>query len=172
MEQLDIGAMPICGQDDRLKGMITDRDIVVKALAHDKDPATTKAGELAQDRMYFARAATPIDRALGLMQEHKVKRLPVMDENKRLCGMITEADIAMHMPQETGPARWSARSPPPNRSTSSRPTPPSRPPWHPPRGPAPSEEPARAITLSASRGVDTRTRRAHTTVEATSHPSE
>jgi len=100
MEQLDIGAMPICGQDDRLKGMITDRDIVVKALAHDKDPATTMAGELAQERLVFARADDPIDRALSLMQEHKVKRLPVIDENKRLCGMVTEADIARRMPQE------------------------------------------------------------------------
>jgi len=100
MERLDIGAMPICGDNDRLKGMITDRDIVVKILAHDKDPATTRAGELAQERLVFVRAEDPIDRALALMQEHKVKRLPVIDENKRLCGMISEADIATHMPQE------------------------------------------------------------------------
>jgi CBS domain-containing protein len=100
MEQLDIGAMPICGQDDRLKGMLTDRDIVVKVLAQDRDPATTMAGELAQDRLLFTRADAPIDDALSMMQEHAVRRLPVLDENKRLCGMITEADIATHMPQE------------------------------------------------------------------------
>jgi CBS domain-containing protein len=100
MEQLDIGAMPICGEDDRLKGMITDRDIVVKVLAHDKDPASTMAGDLAQARLTCARDDMPIERALSLMQEHKVRRLPVIDENKRLCGMITEADIAMHLPRE------------------------------------------------------------------------
>ena len=100
MSQLDIGAMPICGEDDRLKGMITDRDIVVKALAHDMDPAATKAREFAQDRMFFVGADDPMDRALALMQEHKVKRLPVLDENKRLCGMVSEADIAVHMPQD------------------------------------------------------------------------
>jgi CBS domain-containing protein len=100
MEQLDFGAMPICGKDDRLKGMITDRDIVVKVLAQDKDPATTMAGELAQDRLACVRADAPIDHALSLMQEHKVRRLPVLDENKRLCGMITEADIATHMPRD------------------------------------------------------------------------
>jgi CBS domain-containing protein len=100
MEQLDIGAMPICGEDDRLKGMITDRDIVVKVLAQGKDPATTMAGELAQERLMFIRADAPMDQALSLMQEHKVRRLPVLDENKRLCGMITEADVARHMPQE------------------------------------------------------------------------
>ena len=100
MEQLDIGAMPICGQDDRLKGMITDRDIVVKVLAQGKDPASTSAGELAQERLIFTRADAPIDQALSLMQQHKLRRLPVLDENKRLCGMITEADIARHMPRE------------------------------------------------------------------------
>jgi CBS domain-containing protein len=100
MEQLDIGATPICGQDDRLKGVITDRDIVVKVLAQDKDPASTKAGELAQERLLFARADASIDEALSLMQEHKVRRLPVLDESKRLCGIVTEADIATHLPQE------------------------------------------------------------------------
>jgi CBS domain-containing protein len=100
MEQLDFGAMPICGQDDRLKGMITDRDIVVKVLAQGKDPATTMAGELAQERLVFIRADAPIDQALSLMQEHKVRRLPVLDEDKRLCGMLSEADIATHMPDE------------------------------------------------------------------------
>jgi CBS domain-containing protein len=99
MEQLDIGAMPICGQDDRLKGMITDRDIVVKLLAHDKDPATTMAGELAQGTLAYVRADAALDQALSLMQEHSVRRLPVIDGSKRLCGMITEADIATHVPE-------------------------------------------------------------------------
>ena len=110
MEQLDIGAMPICGQDDRLKGMITDRDIVVKVLAQDKDPATTMAGELAQDRLTCVRADAPIDHALSLMQEHKVRRLPVLDENKRLCGMITEADIATNLAEDKGGDRGEAIS--------------------------------------------------------------
>jgi CBS domain-containing protein len=100
MEQLDIGAMPICGEDDRLKGMITDRDIVVKVLAQGMDPGTTTAGSLSQERLVFTRADASMDQALSLMQEHKVRRLPVLDESKRLCGMITEADIAMHMPQQ------------------------------------------------------------------------
>jgi CBS domain-containing protein len=100
MEQLDIGAMPICGHDNRLKGMITDRDIVVKVLAQGKDAASTMAGELAQDRLQFVRADASMDQALSMMQEHKVRRLPVLDEDKALCGMITEADIATHMPQD------------------------------------------------------------------------
>jgi CBS domain-containing protein len=100
MERLDVGAMPICGEDDRLKGMITDRDIVVKVLAHGRDPMSTRAGELAQERLIFVRADAPIEDALSLMREHAVRRLPVLDENKQLCGMITEADIATHLPEQ------------------------------------------------------------------------
>jgi CBS domain-containing protein len=100
MEELDIGVLPICGEDDRLKGMITDRDIVVRVLAHGKDPATTTLGELAQGKPITIAADASIDQALSLMREHAIKRLPVLDKNKRLCGMITEADIATHVPRE------------------------------------------------------------------------
>jgi CBS domain-containing protein len=100
MEALDVGVMPICGDDDRLKGMLTDRDIVVKALAHDMDPATTPTGELAQGATIAVAADAPVDEALSLMREHAVRRLPVLDENRRLCGIITEGDIATHMPKE------------------------------------------------------------------------
>jgi CBS domain-containing protein len=103
MEQLDVGVLPICGQDDRLKGMLTDRDIVVKALAHDMDPATTMVGSLAQGTPLTILADASIDQALELMREHAVKRLPVLDENKRLSGIISEADIATAVSaQKTG----------------------------------------------------------------------
>jgi CBS domain-containing protein len=100
MEQLDIGALPICGKDDRLKGMLTDRDIVVRVIAQGKDPATMTAGELALGTPVMVRADAPVDQALSLMREHAIKRLPVLDENRRLCGMITEADIATHVSQK------------------------------------------------------------------------
>src|SRR5919201_1014259 len=100
MEQLDVGVLPICGDDDRLKGMLTDRDIVVKALAHGRDPQTTTCGELAQGKPVTISADASIDEALSLMREHAIKRLPVLDENRRLCGIITEADIATHVSQK------------------------------------------------------------------------
>jgi CBS domain-containing protein len=99
MAELDVGVMPICGEDDRLKGMLTDRDIVVKALARGKDPGMTRAGEFAQGRLVWVMADAAIDEALSLMREHKVKRLPVLDQDRRLCGIITEADMATHMPE-------------------------------------------------------------------------
>jgi CBS domain-containing protein len=114
MEELDIGAMPICGEDDRLKGMLTDRDIVVKALAQGKDPATTRAGHLAQSRMVWIRADASFEEALSLMREHVVKRLPVVDENSRLCGIVTEADVATHAPEhKTGDLVGAIASAPP-----------------------------------------------------------
>jgi CBS domain-containing protein len=103
MEQLDIGVLPICGEDDRLKGMLTDRDIVVKALAHGMDPVVTTVGSLGQGRPLTILADASIGQALDLMREHAIKRLPVLDKNKRLCGMITEADIATAVSaQKTG----------------------------------------------------------------------
>jgi CBS domain-containing protein len=100
MEALDIGVMPICGDDERLKGMLTDRDIVVKALAKGMDPATTRAGDMAQGSVVWVSAAASFEEALSLMREHAVKRLPVMDDDKRLCGIVTEADIATHAPEQ------------------------------------------------------------------------
>jgi CBS domain-containing protein len=99
MEELDVGVLPICGDDDRVKGMLTDRDIVVKALAQGRDPATTMCGELAQGTVRWTGADASLDEALGMMREHAVKRLIVMDDDKRLSGIITEADVATHATQ-------------------------------------------------------------------------
>jgi CBS domain-containing protein len=101
MEEFDVGVLPICGDDDRLKGMLTDRDIVVKAIAEGRDPATTTCGEFAQGTVHWIAADASFDQALSMMREHAVKRLCVMDENKRLNGIITEADVATHAPEGT-----------------------------------------------------------------------
>lgn len=99
MAQLDVGVLPICGDDDRLKGMLTDRDIVVKAIAQGRDPASTICGEFAQGTVRWIAAEASLDEALGMMREHAVKRLCVMDDDKRLSGIITEADVATHAPE-------------------------------------------------------------------------
>jgi CBS domain-containing protein len=99
MASLDVGSLPICGDDDRLKGMLTDRDIVVKALAQGRDPAATMCGEFAQGTVHWIAADASLDDALGMMREHAVKRLCVLDDNKRLTGIITEADVGTHAPE-------------------------------------------------------------------------
>ena len=101
MRDLDVGALPICGEDNRLKGMLTDRDIVVKVLAEGKDPSSTKAGELGQGdgKTITIGADDSIDEALRTMIDHKVRRLPVIDGHD-LVGIISQADIARNLDEE------------------------------------------------------------------------
>ncbi|PRH75670.1 CBS domain-containing protein [Streptomyces solincola] len=98
MRRLGVGALPICGADDRLKGMLTDRDIVVKALGADRDPATTTAGELAQGEVVYVDADDDARFVLRRMTEHKVRRLPVIEDH-RLVGMVSQADVARALPE-------------------------------------------------------------------------
>ena len=98
MRDLDVGALPICGDDDRLHGMLTDRDIVIKAIAAGLDPTTTTAGQLAQGSAYYVDADASVEEMVDVMEEHQIRRLPVM-ENQRLVGVVAEADITRHLPE-------------------------------------------------------------------------
>ncbi|MEV6653724.1 CBS domain-containing protein [Streptomyces sp. NPDC051219] len=97
MTEIGVGALPICGTDDRLKGVLTDRDIVVKVLGAGKDPAQTTAGELAQGEAVTIGADDDAQEILRTMSEHKVRRLPVIDGH-RLVGMVALADVARALP--------------------------------------------------------------------------
>ncbi|MER7468613.1 CBS domain-containing protein [Streptomyces sp. NPDC097981] len=99
MGELDVGALPICGPDDRLHGIITDRDIVLKCLAKGKDPKQMTAGQLAQGKPVTIDARADTGQVLQAMQEHRIRRLPVIDDH-RLVGMISEADLARHLSEE------------------------------------------------------------------------
>jgi CBS domain-containing protein len=95
MDQLGVGALPICGNDNRLKGMLTDRDIVVKVLAQGKDPGSTRAGELAEGKPVTIGADDSVEELVRTMAQHQVKRLPVIDGHD-LVGVVSEADLAEH----------------------------------------------------------------------------
>jgi CBS domain-containing protein len=99
LAQLDVGAMPICGEDDRLKGMLTDRDIVVKVLAEGKDPSQTRAGELGEGKPVTIGADDSVEEALRTMKAHKVRRLPVIDGHD-LVGVVSQADLATNIDEE------------------------------------------------------------------------
>jgi CBS domain-containing protein len=99
LSELDVGSMPICGEDDRLKGMLTDRDIVVKVIAQGKDPNEVKVTELAQGKPVTIGADDSIEEALDVMAEHKIRRLPVIDGHD-LVGVVAQADIATDLPEE------------------------------------------------------------------------
>ncbi|PPG87446.1 CBS domain-containing protein [Rathayibacter sp. AY1F3] len=93
MRDLDVGALPICGSDKRLKGVVTDRDIVVKVIAEGRDPSSVTAGSLAGGEVVTIGADDDASEALDTMRRHRVRRLPVIDGHD-LVGMIAQADLA------------------------------------------------------------------------------
>src|SRR3954464_13870982 len=99
LAELEVGAMPICGEDNRLKGMLTDRDIVVKALAQGKDPSSTTGGEFAEGKPGTIGADDSVDEALRTMADHKVRRLPVIDGHD-LIGIVSQADLARNIDED------------------------------------------------------------------------
>src|SRR3954466_5794522 len=99
MKELDVGALPICGEDNRLKGMLTDRDIVIKAVSVDKNPTGTLAGDPADGKPVTIGADDSVEEALRTMAEHRVRRLPVIDGHD-LVGVVSQADLARNVDEE------------------------------------------------------------------------
>ena len=93
MAELDVGSLPVCSSDDRLIGVVTDRDIVVQAVARGKDPASCRAGDLTEGEAVTIGADDSLDEARRVMAEHQVRRLPVIDGD-RLVGIVSQADVA------------------------------------------------------------------------------
>jgi CBS domain-containing protein len=96
MRDLGVGSLPICGADDRLHGILTDRDIVLRCVAEGGEPAQVRAGDLAQETLFWVEAGAGVGEVLHQMEDHRVKHLPVID-NHRLVGIITEADLARNL---------------------------------------------------------------------------
>ncbi|GGN45281.1 CBS domain-containing protein [Actinoplanes campanulatus] len=97
MADLNVGSLPICGADNRLHGMLTDRDIVVKALAKGRNPADCTAGEFAQGKPVTVGADDDAAEILRTMAQHRVRRLPVIDGHQ-LVGIVAVADVARALP--------------------------------------------------------------------------
>jgi CBS domain-containing protein len=93
MRKHDIGAIPI-GENDRLIGMVTDRDIVVKGLANGKDASSLTARDVMTEGIVYCRANEELGDALRIMEDKKIRRLPVLDENKRMIGMLSLGDVS------------------------------------------------------------------------------
>lgn len=101
MKERGVGALPICGENDRLRGILTDRDIVLKCVAEGLDPSLVKAGELALGRPMVVEEEDDADDVLRIMEQHLVRRLPVINHPEhKLVGMISEADIARNLPED------------------------------------------------------------------------
>ena len=93
MQEHDIGALPVC-QEERLLGMLTDRDITVRAIADGLDPDTTCVSDVMSGDVQCCRADQDAQEAMALMGERQLRRLPVVDAQRRLVGIVALADLA------------------------------------------------------------------------------
>ena len=93
MKGEDVGSVPVV-EDGRLAGIVTDRDIVTRAVAERRDPQTVKVDEVASRDLVTVQPEQDLDEALALMARHQVRRLPVVEQGQ-LVGMLAQADVAL-----------------------------------------------------------------------------
>jgi CBS domain-containing protein len=94
MAREDVGPIPVV-DGDRLVGLVTDRDLVLRVLAEGRDPQSTTVGEVASSALVTVSPDDSLDQALKLLAQHQVRRLPVVEDD-RLVGIVAQADIARH----------------------------------------------------------------------------
>src|SRR5881398_1517790 len=95
MRDEDVGLAPIV-EGDRLVGTLTDRDIAIRVVAEGRDPQSTPVREVASKDLVTVDPQQDLDEALRLMAQHQVRRLPVVEEDGRLVGVVAQADVARH----------------------------------------------------------------------------
>jgi CBS domain-containing protein len=96
MKKLDVGLIPVC-DGDRLKGLLTDRDITIRATANGRDPSKTKVNEVMSTDIAYCLEDQAVDEAVILMEARQIRRLPILNQDKQLVGIVSLADIAVHV---------------------------------------------------------------------------
>jgi CBS domain-containing protein len=95
MWELNVGSLPVCGDGDRLVGVLTDRDITVRATAAGSDPASTYVGDVMTPQVVYCYEDQDVSEAAELMKQKQVRRLVVLDRDKRLVGIVSLGDLAV-----------------------------------------------------------------------------
>ena len=114
MRDLHVGSLPVVGAEGELRGIITDRDIVVRCVADGIDPQTTTAQDLVRVEPISVEADSDVSEVLSTMEQNKIRRVPVV-EDERLVGIISEANIATNLgKREVGDFAAAVYSAPPN----------------------------------------------------------
>jgi CBS domain-containing protein len=96
MKKLDVGLIPVC-DGDRLNGLLTDRDITIRATANGRDPSKTKVNEVMSTDIAYCLEDQAVDEAVILMEARQIRRLPILNQDKQLVGIVSLADIAVHV---------------------------------------------------------------------------
>jgi CBS domain-containing protein len=103
MREEDTGIAPITEDDGRLVGVVTDRDLAIRVLAEEKDPRMTRVTEIASQNLVTIDPEQDLEEALQLMSENQLRRLPVVQDDGKLVGILAQADVARHAePERTG----------------------------------------------------------------------
>lgn len=97
MQELDVGALPVC-DGERLLGMLTDRDITVRGVAQGLDPDATAVSDIMTGEVEFATADQDTAEVMRVMGEKQIRRMPVVDQDRRLVGIVSIADLALRQP--------------------------------------------------------------------------
>jgi CBS domain-containing protein len=95
MQELNVGSLPVCGDQEKLVGMITDRDITVRATAGCCQPGTTCVSDIMTPHIVYLFDDQNVEDAAELMEENQIRRLVVLDRNKRLVGIVSLGDLAV-----------------------------------------------------------------------------
>ena len=98
MRTQNIGALPVV-ENGKLIGMLTDRDIAIRAVGDNKDPAVTEVREIMSDECFWCLESEQLDDAVRIMEANQVRRLPVMDDNREVVGMLSIEDVAVFAPE-------------------------------------------------------------------------
>jgi CBS domain-containing protein len=99
MKNLDVGLIPVC-EADELKGTLTDRDITVRGVAEGYNPSETKVADIMSTDLTYCFEDDEIEAALNLMEKRQIRRLPVLSREKRLVGIVSLGDLAVHSGQK------------------------------------------------------------------------
>ncbi len=95
MRDLDVGALPVCGDDNRLAGMITDRDIAIRAVAEGGDPDSVTVGEVMTPEIVTCYEDDSLAQAADIMERKQIRRLVVLNSDKQLVGILSLGDVAV-----------------------------------------------------------------------------
>ncbi len=98
MRTQNIGALPVV-ENGKLVGMLTDRDIAIRAVGANRDPATTDVREVMSDECFWCAESEQLDDAVRIMESNQVRRLPVMNNKREIVGMLSIEDVAVHAPE-------------------------------------------------------------------------
>jgi CBS domain-containing protein len=99
MTELDVGSLPVC-DNDRLVGILTDRDITVRSISKGHDPKTHQVREVMTSDLFFCFEDQDVKEVADVMREKQIRRLPVLDRNKRLAGIVSIGDLAVEVEDE------------------------------------------------------------------------